>query len=1147
MSIAWGSWEYSGGNGMRVGVEATISKPSHSSSSVTATFKIWTGNQYNYGDPQTMNFEGNLGGSSGYTNNQGSGSSTLRFTKTYTYTYPGGSYGSSPGSVSGGGTVSGAYNGVTPSKTVSIAVPARPYATPAAPHGMIASRNSDTSAAVRWSNNPSSGAPYTNLTLQRQTYTNGSWGSFSTIATLSGGTTSYTDTKISANHIFKYQVRANNSVGSSGWAQSGFVYTTPAAPTSVSAAMGPTGTTIAVTWTRADYRSSDIRFTVQRSVNGAAYGTVASLINATSWTDNAPGGGSNTYQVQAVSTAPNPDLASGFTKSNVVATIVPPLAPSNLSPNGVVIDLGQDATFSWKHNPGGDQAAQSKAELSTSADAGVTWTVLVTLTQVDSSYLLSAGTLTNGPTYQWRVRTQGVASVGWSPYSAVATVTGRDQPTVTLDPAQPPPSLGVLPLVVAWEWNQGQGDLQAAWVAELYGPDNTLLETLGASDASTSATFSAAMADQVTYTVRVRGMSSRNQWSEWATTTTTVSLLPPVAVPIQAEEFSCSGTVGLTLIPDEAVEGSTVPVDYVDVQRRINGGEWVTIMVHVEVPTSVLDMTPPSVGTTEYRLIITSITPSQQVGPIVTVEGENLCEHGVDNGEWVFVSYGLDFSTVLRFHGNPEIGSTTGRTRVAQHFLGRPDPVALLGGNTTTTVKAAGALHYAECCYELDPAGDCHHDSPVADWEAAGTDSGVVLYRDYTGRRIFGLLSEVECSFAYVNYGTVSFTVTEIDYDEAVWTGELPDTPDGGGGETEASNLYCYGDFEDAEDVLGLVTGGLAVLTQDTAWASQGATSLRITPNGTYAYSAAYLSNPTNDGGAMRILGLAKGLTYTVSADIHIPVVQSGTLDPQARTISVMERRGGTNTWTQWSTPAPNAVGTYRVKIVYTVPTDAALQDVCFRLTNGSSVAAQYVNFDAVMIEQGETEGTWNEGCIVTPTNLLALNPSFEDPYTGSVSRCVGARSSAWASQGQYCLALTPDGINGNGSYAPIGGGLTYPPTVRDKLRMQPGHTYTLSADYYQSTAQQGTLDTKARTLSVVWSKGTNPAWSGSASSNQPANLAGVEQRVVLTVAIPSDAVDIGVNLYSGSANSGDVSYWDAVMIEEGTTAGVWTDGIVGA
>jgi hypothetical protein len=128
VAITWGTWEYASGNGMRVGLDISWSTPTSTSTTAVATVDVWTENQYNYsGDSQTLTYSSNLGAATNYTNNEATGTSTMRLSnRTYTYTYAAGSYNTSPGNVTFTATLSGAYNGVTPSVSVTSAIPARP-------------------------------------------------------------------------------------------------------------------------------------------------------------------------------------------------------------------------------------------------------------------------------------------------------------------------------------------------------------------------------------------------------------------------------------------------------------------------------------------------------------------------------------------------------------------------------------------------------------------------------------------------------------------------------------------------------------------------------------------------------------------------------------------------------------------------------------------------------------------------------------------------------------------------------------------------------------------------------------------------------------------------------------------------------------
>jgi hypothetical protein len=122
---------------MQVAMEVTWSAVSEGSTTAVATVKFYTDNQYSYSDNQTLNIDNILGSNYSFNNNDGT-SEVYRVTRTYTHTYAAGSYNTSPDSVTFGATIEGAYNGVTPRVSASIAIPARPSHAPSAPRTVVA-------------------------------------------------------------------------------------------------------------------------------------------------------------------------------------------------------------------------------------------------------------------------------------------------------------------------------------------------------------------------------------------------------------------------------------------------------------------------------------------------------------------------------------------------------------------------------------------------------------------------------------------------------------------------------------------------------------------------------------------------------------------------------------------------------------------------------------------------------------------------------------------------------------------------------------------------------------------------------------------------------------------------------------------------
>lgn len=762
MAISWGAWDYgSSSAGFRVGLEVTQSTVTTSSSSVTWTVKIYVEAMYNVNDEMTVSYSGNLSGSD--TDNLTTGSSggvKLWATKTYTYNYT--TYGSSPGTRTFRADLSGVYNGANPYKSTTVTIPARPYAAPNAPTGVAAVRNTDAQATVSWTNSTTSQKPYTSLTVQRRAFTGGAWGAWSTVATTTAGATSYVATGLAANTAYQFQVRSNNSVGSSAYVATGTVWNTPAPPTGVSSVLNSTGASITTSWANAAYISGTVTFSVQRSVNGGAYANVQTGIaqGTTSWTDPSPGAGTNRYRVAAVQS--NGPLTSAYTEGNTITTIVAPLAPTQLSPNGSAVDFAKAVTFRWKHNHGGDAAAQSHFTLEYSSNGGTTWTALANdVASTAESYTLAAGTLSNPGPYLWRVRTEGIVSGGYGPNSANATVTGSTTPTVTL--TSPTDPVNTLPLVASWTYDQAQLSPQTAWEANLY-EGGVLIQALSGNDASTSAQFSYPLVDGHTYTVAVRARSGAGIWSNSVSQAFTFSLLPPAPGSVLAEFQPATGTVVLSLSAAAAVPGTTVAADTVTVERRVNGGPWVVLATNLPIPNDFLDVLPITNGLNEYRVTTVSTSPSYNVGNPVGVTPPNpLTDPAAGDLQWVLVNFTDDFSALLRFRSEPDISETGGLTKALHEFAGRTRPVPAFGEAASRVVSVSGRLVH-------DPSGADSDgrdwDSPPEDWTLAGRIATVVCYRDFTGRRIFGTLGDVQVADDLPGLGAISFSVTEIDYEE---------------------------------------------------------------------------------------------------------------------------------------------------------------------------------------------------------------------------------------------------------------------------------------------------------------------------------------------------------------------------------------------
>lgn len=408
MAVQWGAWEYSSGNGMRVGIDVSVASGNggailHTTEGAVFTVKYYTQNQYTYGDNQTLSFGGAIDGGINFTNNDG-GAAVLRATRTYTYMYPSGSYGSSPGTRTFNVRLSGAFNGVTPSVEVTERIPARPYDSPAAPTNVSVSRINDGSQKVTWTRHPTAGEPYDNIRIQRYNWTGDrtwvNWGY------VDGSSSSWTDSGTVGNDHYVYRVRAENSAGNSGYNQSNDIWTSPAAPTNC--VRTASGADQVITWqNNCDY--GDFETEVWRSVDG-----VWSLLTTRgsayeTYTDStAPAANKVAYRVRARTTQGERIYSSySNTTSETAGVTSKPAVPTKLSPaNNAVVDPSQAITFTWKHNPT-DGTAQTAYSVRHRVVGAANWTTVAKTNSVNSSYTLPANTYQSGQTVEWQVQTWG--------------------------------------------------------------------------------------------------------------------------------------------------------------------------------------------------------------------------------------------------------------------------------------------------------------------------------------------------------------------------------------------------------------------------------------------------------------------------------------------------------------------------------------------------------------------------------------------------------------------------------------------------------------------------------------------------------------------------------------------------------------------
>ncbi|UEJ82638.1 hypothetical protein Bra3105_17695 [Brachybacterium halotolerans subsp. kimchii] len=330
-----------------------------------------------------------------------------------------------------------------------------------------------------------------------------------------------------------------------------------------------------------------------------------------------------------------------------------------------------------------------------------------------------------------------------------------------------------------------------------------------------------------------------------------------------------------------------------------------------------------------------------------------------------------------------------------------------------------------------------------------------------------------------------------------------------------------------------IAVGGGATGTLDTAWMLDGGSSLKISA-GTNASGAAYIV------GRGDLTDEWKGRLVTIGATIRTTAVATdlaGDADNVPRAIMVGQMDG--TTVTNWhyavSPQAPNTPGVYRLKVTTRLPESGGW---FVRLFNGSQT--QPVWWDAVTIEEGETDGSWfvaERGTLVARKNY-ATNPSFTSlarqfGEPGSFTSSGGASldvATDWSATGTTSVKVTPTGSNTSRVNLNTGG--------NSVTAWAAGMTLTVSATIRLAEAQTGSLHDGARCIEL-WAT-RNGSTTMLARSTPAPNTAGAH-RVSMTVTIPTEATAFNLSLCNGS--TAQACWWDALLIENGPNLRPYFDG----
>lgn len=244
-----------------------------------------------------------------------------------------------------------------------------------------------------------------------------------------------------------------------------------------------------------------------------------------------------------------------------------------------------------------------------------------------------------------------------------------------------------------------------------------------------------------------------------------------------------------------------------------------------------------------------------------------------------------------------------------------------------------------------------------------------------------------------------------------------------------------------------------------------------------------------------------------------------------------------------------------RISITGTAPADAAFLGVDI-IDADSNPHTVYT--DGWLLEKSATVGDYFDGSFIlagqdhawlgTPhaskstqipngatvrTNLFK-NPSLEVNVLQASNATQAGSTTIGVVAGTRSLAITPTNSS-NDSYADINlAGTIYP-------GLSAGVTYTLSG-YITLTAPQGGTPHPARARSFdVFTKVGAAGYVENLGTAAP-NTAGTH-RISVTFTPPAGYTELFIRLYNGATLNNGIVYWDAILMEVGSTVGNYFDG----
>lgn len=734
MAVTWGAES----NHLRVGIDVSQSPSSVSkdTSSVTLTFTFYAQTvAWGFNEAQRITLSGGyLSDSWTYSIYSATGQTVTKNLGSRSLTVPTSYAGTVTRSVTA--AITETYNGAAPTHTRSATVAQRPPQLPEAPPSASVARVDDGQQTVSWTTDyttTAGGYPWASVEVERWDLKGGAW--ISRATGISPSTTSYSDTTTAADNRYEYRVRSRNSSGVSAWTYSGFVATTPAAPTDLTASKD--GADVLLAWANLAAYANEVE--VWHKAGTAAWDAspLATLAGAaTSWPHPSPSTATtHTYRVRAVADG----TPSAYSNEVTIQLLAAPDAPDQLSPSlGVGVAAGAAIPASWRHRAV-DGTAQTAYEIRWRELGTSTWTTASGTTS--SSHSIPA--LTSGKVYEWQVRTRG-DHVDFSPWSALATFAVSQRPTVSI--TFPGASYSESRLTATWSYSDPEGTAQSAYVLTLRTSSGDVLYTYTGTS-GTSHAIDYDLANGGAYRVGVKVRDGAGVWSTEAEVAFTVTYAAPPTPTVSLTWDDDAGRVLVEILnPDPGTDPA--PVEH-RIERSIAGGAWATVATVATASALTVPDPIPALGVANaYRVYTTSAigTSSLATGSITPAT------------RWAFVSSGPGFGTVAKATGNASVGVGLEVESELHYFEGRDGlPVEYVGEARSHELSFSGLL-------DLDDERSTEA-AFVAVVRARRT-TNPACYRDPRGRRVFVALRKLAIADGTTDDVRVSLDMQEVYHRE---------------------------------------------------------------------------------------------------------------------------------------------------------------------------------------------------------------------------------------------------------------------------------------------------------------------------------------------------------------------------------------------